>query len=459
MHSRIGLNVFFRFFVPHRFTSRKSPLAAFLGTMRAFSSEPWCQEISPQGSETQQFRAQILLNLSVNYQRDKKETYSMTEFPKDPAIAAEILAALKTKDEDETICRYPTCHELRVAPIGSGRPSAYCQNPDHTAVTNHRARQQLRAIAQGVTKDVAASPRQSPPPGIAEVSSLRGSVLDRMAQLQKEMERYVTALKEMADPDLSAAQIQAALDLADVRVAEAQQSASAERSLRLAADTARLAAQEEARTEREAAELAIQHMEEAEARSQRLIIETERQIAEIQTERDETVERIRAEMERKIEEIKTQAKQAIEEAQARQDEAEEEARQANARANTAESSARAQTVTSERLVAEARATLERERAEVDRLRAELAATITEARTTLERERTESRTTLERDRTESRATLDRERAEVDRLRAELERARTQAEQANTRADRLATQNDELRSQLVQRPAGGGASQQS
>jgi len=44
-------------------------------------------------------------------------------------------------------------------------------------------------------------------------------------------------------------------------------------------------------------------------------------------------------------------------------------------------------------------------------------------------------------------------------AELATARTQAEQANTRADRLATQNDELRAQLVQRSAGGGASQES
>lgn len=69
MHNPIDLNVFFRFFVLRRLTCRKSPIAAFLEAMRAFSSESWCQEILHQGSEAHLFRAQILPNLDVNYHK------------------------------------------------------------------------------------------------------------------------------------------------------------------------------------------------------------------------------------------------------------------------------------------------------------------------------------------------------------------------------------------------------
>ncbi len=37
--------------------------------MRAFPSEDWCQQNLHEGSETQPFRAQILPNIRVNYQR------------------------------------------------------------------------------------------------------------------------------------------------------------------------------------------------------------------------------------------------------------------------------------------------------------------------------------------------------------------------------------------------------
>jgi len=70
LHNPIGLNVFFRFFILHRLTCKKSPGAALLEAMRAFPSEDWCQEILHEGSEAQPFRAQILLNLGVNYHQD-----------------------------------------------------------------------------------------------------------------------------------------------------------------------------------------------------------------------------------------------------------------------------------------------------------------------------------------------------------------------------------------------------
>ncbi|MBA2395088.1 MAG: hypothetical protein H0V70_20350 [Ktedonobacteraceae bacterium] len=355
------------------------------------------------------------------------------QLPKDPGVAAEILAALKTKDEDETICRYPTCQNGRQVTTGSGRPSAYCDNPDHTPVANHRARAALKTTATGGTSTPASKQEVLVSGGVAPVESLRASVVGRITQLQSDMERYVSTLMELSDPDLSAAQIQATLDRAETRIAEAQQNASTERSLRLAADMARTAAQEEARAEREAADQAIDRMEEAEARSQRQMEEATQHIANIQAERDATIEQMRSELEQARENIGTQAKEAIALAQAAMVAAQEQTRQAESRAYDAEAAARAQTSTAEQLVREAHETVKRERTEIDRLRSELDF----ARTQVE----QANVRAEAERTAARETLERERAEVDRLRSELSTTRA-------RADHFATFSDELRTQLLQ-----------
>jgi colicin import membrane protein len=346
------------------------------------------------------------------------------ELPKDPQAAATILAGLAEKDADETICRYPTCHDPRQITPGSGRPSAYCQNPEHTAVTNHRARQQLKAIATGATPETVT--KRETPAGVAQMESLRQSVISGMLQLQGNLDRYVTILTEIADPDISVAQIQAAQAQAETKIAEVLQSRSQERSLRLAAEASRQTALQNAQSEHEAAELAIQQMEEAEARRLHQIEETEQQVAQIQMEKESTIAQVQAEAQRQIEEIQRQAREAIAQAQARSASAEAEAREASTRAHDAETNARTQVETAERLESLARATLERERAEVDRLHEELAST---------------RTRAEADRTEARANLERERAEVDRLREELTAARK-------RVDQLGASNDELRTQLMQ-----------
>jgi len=294
------------------------------------------------------------------------------ELPKDPQAAATILAGLAEKDADETICRYPTCHDPRQITPGSGRPSAYCQNPEHTAVTNHRARQQLKALADGATPE--ATSKRDTLPGVVQAESLRQSVVGGMLQLQSNLERYVSMLTEIADPDISVAQIQAVQDQAAAKVAEALQNVSTERSLRLAAEAARQAALQNAQAEHEAAELAIQQMEEAEARRLGQVEETEQRIAEIQAEKDSAIAQMQAEAQRQREEIKRQAEAAIAQAQIQTAQAQAQAREAETRAHDAETNARTQVETAERLVTEARATLERERAEVDRLREELAST-------------------------------------------------------------------------------------
>jgi len=391
---------------------------------------------------------------------EEREAHMNTDqqLPKDPTAAARVLAALAEKDQDESRCRYPTCSEPRQATTGSGRPMAYCDNPEHNAVSNHRARQQLKTIAAGVVAGAAAKREQPGPPGVVTVESLRSSVVSGILQLQVNLERYLAALSELADPDLVAAQIQAALDQAETRIAEAQQNLSSERSLRLAAEDARQGALAEALAEREAAEEAIKRMEEADAGRLLLEEQARQQIAEIQAERDATVERLQAEAQDKIEQILQQARQAVARAEAQTAEALEQARMAEAHANAIEAEARAQTAAAERLVSEANANLERERDEVARLRNELAdvrkqgeAERAEARTEMERLRNELagvRMQIEAERAEARTNLERERKEVDRLRSELTEARLHTEQATQRADRLAALTDELRAQLVQ-----------
>lgn len=81
-----------------------------------------------------------------------------TELPTDPASAAAFLVSLKDKDKDETRCSYPTCREPRQSATGTGRPSAYCSNPKHTAVT----RQQLQNLADG-TPEVLYYQSERPP--------------------------------------------------------------------------------------------------------------------------------------------------------------------------------------------------------------------------------------------------------------------------------------------------------
>lgn len=345
----------------------------------------------------------------------KKEIIMNQELPKDPGTAAAALVDLAEKDLDEALCRYPTCRELRQTAPTSGRPSAYCGNPEHTALTSHRARQQLKAVAAGKTPE-SVSKREAPL-GVTQLESLRQSVVSGMLQLQSNLDRYVSSLTELADPDVSAAQIQAALDRAETRIAEAQQSVSAERSLRLAAEAARQIALQDAQAEHDAAELAIQRMEEAEARRRHQEEEAEQRIAEILAEKDLSITYVQAEGSRHREEIETLSRETIAQAEAQIDKAESEARAAEVRAHDAEMKAQQRIELAEQLVTEARVTLERERAEVDHLQRELA---------------ETHKLAEQLATEARVTLERERAEVDRLREELLLIRKRADQLDALA---------------------------
>ena len=372
--------------------------------------------------------------------------------PKDPGAATQALARLAVKDQNEAVCRYPECDRPRRMGQGIGRGVAYCDNPDHTPLSNHRARASLKASASGASGEIPT--KKEHPTGAIPVESLRSSVLQSMTQLQSGLERYISTLVEITDPDISVAQIQAVQDRAETRIAEAQQNVSTERSLRLAAEAASSAARQEAQAEREAAELAIQHMEEADAKAQRVSEDAEQQIVAMRQERDATVERVRNEAQQQIEEAFREAKEVVAFAEAEATTARGEARQAEERAHDAQVDAQARIVAAEQLVREANATVERERTEVDRLRKEHETTIQEARIR-----------AEADRAEAAAALARERAEVNRLReevvtvtatsreqaaadrSEMDRLRADLAASHVRADQLAALADELRTQLT------------
>ncbi len=345
------------------------------------------------------------------------------DVPNDPQAAAAILAELAAKDADETICRYPTCHAQREARKESGRPSAYCNNPEHTAISNHRARRRLEALAAQATTE---APKPTPLSSMSQTESLRQSVLLSVTQLQTHLERYVTTLTSMTDPDIALAHLQAAQAQAESRIAEIQQNLSMERSLRLAAETDRQNAIQQAQSAQEAAELAIERMEAVEATMQQVQAESAQRITQIQEEMAQRIADIQAEAQRQQEAVQQQASERIAQAQAQEAQARAEANDAVLRAHDAETRAHSQIETAERLAAEARAALAREQTEVDRLREELARTHTRA---------------EADRTEARASLTREQAEVDRLRQEVQATRT-------RADQLEIALQELRAQLEQ-----------
>jgi uncharacterized phage infection (PIP) family protein YhgE len=393
--------------------------------------------------------------------REKREKNSMepTQLPRtnDPDEATAILAGLQEKKEAGILCLYPGCLNERQPSTGkSGRRKGYCALEEHNITTAFQERQRLKALVEGVAQE------SSSPAGKGSPTTLKGSIIGHILHLQEEMSQYITALREIGDPDLVLAQIQVVEDQASIRIAEAEGRVNAERSLRLAAEKAREEVEGESQEANETAETAIQEMEEAQERLQLLTEETEQRISEILAEKERTIAQVQDEVRRQIEEIQEQARKAITQAQTETSEALERARKAEIRANTAETEARTQIAAAGRLVREANATLERERITASTQLEQLRGELTAVREQFEAERIEFRAEMgrlrqdlteagkraEAERSEAHTTLERERAEVGRLRQDLAEERQRTEQANQRADRLASVADELREKLLQ-----------
>lgn len=355
--------------------------------------------------------------------------------PKDPVAAQQLLEALILKDQKEELCRYPTCRDPRKAPPEKGgKPPVYCENPRHTPQSNMRARTYIENLAKGLPT-VTLETEQ--PLTSLTVQSLRDNALSGLERFSEHLGLYVTALKEFSDPDIAAAQIEAAQHRADAQIAAAQEMVETERSLRLSAEHSRDTAQKDAQAARAEASLAISKLQETEERAKHQQEEYEGRIAQLQREHEEAVEAIRAEAERQIADVKQQASRDIAQAQKATSEAQKEARSAEARAHDAETEARIAVTSAEQRVTEAYATLSREQEEVIRLRQERD-TRAEAD---HREIEQLRADLSAARTSARTREEDDRAEIQQLRANLLNV-------TKRADDLAHANDTLRAQLLQ-----------
>jgi len=361
--------------------------------------------------------------------------------PKDPEKAQQILEALVIKDQDERICRYPTCPEHRKISEKGGKPPVYCDNPLHTPQRNLRARGYLEDLAKGLSP-VTLETEQ--PVTSVVVQSLRGHVMTSLDRFSDHLGLYVAALRELTDPDMAAAQIEAAQHRADALIAAAQAKVETERSLRLAAENSRDTAQRDAQAARDEAALALEKMHGSETRAQQQEEAYTLQIATLQQEHERAIETIRAEAQQRVEEIQRQADQAMTRAQNATATAEEEAQLARMRAHDAVTETRMQIERANHLVAEAQATLRREQEEVLRLRQERDDAVADARTRAETDRKEIQQIRE---ALTRANLDAHtRADDDRT--EIQRLRESLNVAIMRADDLARANDGLRTQLLQ-----------
>ena len=375
--------------------------------------------------------------------------------PKDAGAAQQLLEQLITKDLNEEICRYPTCSDPRKISEKGGKPPAYCGNPLHTPQKNLRARSYIENLAQGLPS--VSLDTEQPVTALA-IQSLRDKALTELERFSEHLSIYVTSLREFSDPDIAAAQIEAAQHRADALIAASQETVETERSLRLSAEHSRDTAQKDAQAARAEAALALAKMQETEERARKQQEEYQRQITALQKEHAEAIEAIRLDAQNQIASVKATASEEIALAQAATTEAQKEARRAEARAHDAETEARLAVTNAEQRVTEAYTTLKREqdevvrlrkerdtqaeadRKEIQQLRGELAATIAAARTRADDDRAEIQ--------QLRASLLNANKRADDDRAEIQQLRASLLNANKRADDLALSNDALRTQLTQ-----------
>jgi colicin import membrane protein len=371
--------------------------------------------------------------------------------PKDAVAAQQLLEQLMTKDLNEEICRYPTCSEPRKAPEKGGKPPAYCSNPLHTPQRNLRARAHIENVARGLPS-VSLDTEQ--PVTVLAIQSLRDKALAELEQFSEYLGIYIAALREFSDPEIAAAQIEAAQHRADAMIAASQETVETERSLRLSAEHSRDTAQKDAQAARQEAALAIAKMQESEERARQQQEQYQHQIAALQKEHAEALEAIRLDAQNQIASVKASASQEIALAQAATTEAQKEARSAEQRAHDAETEARLAVTNAEQRVTEAYMTLKREQDEVARLRQERDTQAETDRKEIQQLRGElaaARVRAADDRAEIqqlRASLQSATKRADDDHAEIQQLRASLLHANKRADDLALSNDGLRTQLTQ-----------
>lgn len=289
------------------------------------------------------------------------------QLPKDAAGAAQLLAELIQKDQ-ENVCLYPTCHEPPRPPLGNA-PTKFCN--DHRSIDNIRARDYLKRLANPDKSHAQLPKREKTFPAMtASLESAQSLILSELSRVgdlvQTHFPAYILALDELTDPETTTDQIQAEQHQANLRLAEMQATVDTERRLRQEAEKKQKALQDLTNASQEAAEQAIAQMDEAiqkRAEIEALITtqqeEAERQIAIARKEHDEAINQVRVEAQRLIEDVQRQAEASVLEARNEVEQAQKEERIAKERAQATETEALSRIKIAEQLLADAREQLRR----------------------------------------------------------------------------------------------------
>src|SRR5260370_14950662 len=137
--------------------------------------------------------------------------------PKTMEEAQRFLAVIEKKDQDPTLCRFPTCRKpRRPAPEGGGNIPVFCGEEGHTSLANSRLRASIKKLSQGIK-----TPRLETEPPVTPqmVQVLEEDALVQMKRALHAFGLYVAAVEEIADPEIAAAQIEAAHFRAESQIA------------------------------------------------------------------------------------------------------------------------------------------------------------------------------------------------------------------------------------------------
>ncbi len=182
-----------------------------------------------------------------------------------------------------TTCNYPGCTQPIPRPSGPGRPSEYCDRPEHTRWRAWRERQRLQQEADPQPDSVTVTQTGPVTAARLRAEELLPQFRNLAEQLGTTLNAAVTEMSTLADPSAAEAQVQAVQADAARRIAEAEMAAAAAEQARRDAQQARIRAEE-------AAEDAAATADTAEAR----IAEARSQTAAAETARDDALHEVEA---------------------------------------------------------------------------------------------------------------------------------------------------------------------
>lgn len=331
-----------------------------------------------------------------------------------------------------TVCNYPGCTRPLAKSTGPGRPSEYCELPDHTRWRAWRERQRLQQEAETPTENVTVTLKGPVATARLRADELLTQFRTLADQLGTTLTAAVAEMNTLADPGAAEAQVQAVQADAARRIAEAEIAAAAAEQSRRDAYDARLRAEEAAEDAARAAEDAEDRIAGADTRTAAAVRDRDDALREVEkvaaraaddifaarSAAEDEIRAARAESEQQQQHLREQCDQEITRAQRAAHTEIERLRRECAQRETAAAAERdlavqraadieralerAEQSAAERAqtAQEMRAELQRLRADTDMLRAELAELRRSAAAELAAARTEAEDRLEKARAEA-----------------------------------------------------------